>query len=232
MKLSVVIPCFNESGNINKLVEEFESLSLEFDLELILVDNGSSDSTKSKILSIRKEFVKKVYVEKNLGYGYGVKQGLKVATGEYIGWTHADLQTDPKDLLTAYKLLKENNFPTKVLVKGERKERPLSETVFTGGMSLFESILFKMRIYDIFAQPNVFHKSFYPDLSLAPDGYGLELFCLVRCEALGIDIIRFPVFFNERYQEKPTWNTGLISKIKFSWVIIKESFEIKSQMIK
>jgi hypothetical protein len=46
----------------------------------------------------------------NQGYGFGILSGLKECTGEFLGWTHADMQTDPKDLLKAFNIIKENNF--------------------------------------------------------------------------------------------------------------------------
>ena len=60
-----------------------------------------------------------------MGYGYGIVSGLKNAKGDFIGYTHADLQTDPADIIRAYKLIKENNFDKYIYIKGDRKGKIL-----------------------------------------------------------------------------------------------------------
>ena len=68
-------------------------------------------------------------IEKNLGYGHGILEGLKIAEGDYIGWTHADLQTDPSDALIALNLL--NHFEEKVFLKGSRMGRKIFDKFFS-----------------------------------------------------------------------------------------------------
>ena len=96
----------------------------------------------------------------NQGYGYGILHGLKSCNSEYVGWTHADMQTDPNDVVKAWGIAKES--PEKnVYVKGNRKGRPLGDSFFTWGMGVFESIYMGKKLYDINAQPNIFPKSFF-----------------------------------------------------------------------
>ena len=61
------------------------------------------------------------------------------AGGEYIGWTHADMQTDPADILKALEIIEREQ--GLVFVKGNRKGRPLFDVFFTAGMSLFETFI-------------------------------------------------------------------------------------------
>ena len=82
-------------------------------------------------------FARTVRVEVNQGYGYGILQGLRQCRGEYIGWTHADMQTDPADILKALEIIEREQ--GLVFVKGKRKGRPLFDVFFTAGMSLFET---------------------------------------------------------------------------------------------
>ena len=76
-------------------------------LEIILVNNGSNDNTEMlfKTLLNESKLFRTVHVNKNQGYGYGILQGLSKANGEYIGWMHADLQTDPKDIIKVLDLI-------------------------------------------------------------------------------------------------------------------------------
>ena len=64
-------------------------------------------------LLLKYPFARSIRVEINQGYGYGILQGLKEAKGTVIGWTHADMQTDPLDALRAFKLF-EKSFPNSI----------------------------------------------------------------------------------------------------------------------
>ena len=100
-RLSLVIPCFNESQNLPLLLNRCSEVIYDDQIEIIIVDNGSTDDTDKVLNSLSPQFpfMKRVKVEKNEGYGHGIISGLKKASGEIVGWTHADMQTDPADAL-------------------------------------------------------------------------------------------------------------------------------------
>ena len=78
MKYSIVIPCFNEEGTIKLILERTKDPFIENNIELILVNNGSTDNSKeilSKII-INYPHAKYIDLEKNLGYGGGILKGL------------------------------------------------------------------------------------------------------------------------------------------------------------
>ena len=94
MKLSIVIPCYNEAQDIASNVEKVKSYLLDkkIDHELLLVNDGSKDNTKEVIESI--EGVKALSYEKNRGKGGAVKYGIENASGDYVLFMDADLSTD------------------------------------------------------------------------------------------------------------------------------------------
>ena len=94
MKLSIVIPCYNEAKDIASNVEKVKSYLLDknIDYELLLVNDGSKDNTKEVIESIKG--VKALSYEKNRGKGGAVKYGIENATGDYVLFMDADLSTD------------------------------------------------------------------------------------------------------------------------------------------
>ena len=94
MKLSIVIPCYNEAKDIASNVEKVKSYLLDkkIDHELLLVNDGSKDNTKEVIESIPD--VKALSYEKNRGKGGAVKFGIEHATGDYVLFMDADLSTD------------------------------------------------------------------------------------------------------------------------------------------
>ena len=94
MKLSIVIPCYNEAKDITSNVKKVKDYLIDkkIDHELILVNDGSKDNTKEVIESI--EGVVALSYEKNRGKGGAVKYGIESATGDYVLFMDADLSTD------------------------------------------------------------------------------------------------------------------------------------------
>ena len=101
-KLSVIAPAYNEEENIIPLVEAFAKIreKLPSQFELIIVDDGSTDSTKevAEKMASEYDFVKVVSYNKNRGKTYAVKAGLEATDGDYIVIFDADLQFLPEDI--------------------------------------------------------------------------------------------------------------------------------------
>jgi glycosyltransferase involved in cell wall biosynthesis len=232
MKMSIVIPCYNEARNIPLIYERIKELDLvKNEIEIILVNNGSTDNS-AEVFQQYSNFqnTKIVKVEVNQGYGFGILSGLKECTGEFLGWTHADMQTDPKDLLKAFNIIKENNFAKEIFVKGDRKGRPLFDQFFTSGMSLFETLYMGTRLYDINAQPNVFSRSFYDSWENPPHDFSLDLYVYYLAKKAKLKIKRFDVLFPERIHGESNWNTSFANKWKFIKRTIDFSTELKKRL--
>lgn len=233
MKLSIIVPCFNESNNIPIILEKFSDVIFRNDIEVLLVNNGSTDNTKDvlKQLLPKYDFVRSVEVKINRGYGFGIFSGLQEARGEFIGYTHADMQTHPADTIKALEILEKYPDPQNYFVKGDRKGRPLFDQFFTSGMSFFESILLRTKLWDINAQPNIFHKNFFESIKDdCPEDFSFDLYVLYMAKLNGLKIKRFNVIFPERAHGKSTWNTGLSSKWKFIKRTLEFSFRLKKKL--
>ena len=79
MTLSLIIPCFNEERNIPFLLSKCNDAFYQKEIEVVLVDNGSSDDTQTILTKLlpKYPFIKMVRIENNLGYGHGILTGLK-----------------------------------------------------------------------------------------------------------------------------------------------------------
>lgn len=229
--LSLIIPCYNEGDNVLILIEQLKKVyHKRQDIEFILVDNGSTDISKKYIKDAvnKNTFIRSVEVPINEGYGWGIIQGLNAAKGIFLGWTHADLQTNPYDVLTALSIIEKNGCSPNLYLKGKRKGRSLTDSFFTFSMSIFESILFSQKLWDINAQPNIFHHSFYSKWSNPPKDFSLDLYSYIKAKQQNLHIIRFPVLFAKRIYGKSHWNLDWISKIKFIKRTLYFSFTLKN----
>ena len=174
MNFSLVIPCFNEANNLPILMEKCKKVLENKDNEIVLVDNGSTDNSESIFKAYLNIYpnLKIVKIENNIGYGNGILKGLKAAKGTFLGWTHADLQTNPEDALKGLEFLKNDH----TFVKGRRYGRPLFDRIFTVFMSIFETILLGKRLSDINAQPTIFSRKFFETWENPPNDFSLDLF--------------------------------------------------------
>jgi len=228
-KLTIVIPCFNEARSLANLVEKCKKIVSEQAVEFIFVDNGSRDNTQELLHSLLKNEskLKMILLPDNQGYGGGILAGLANAKSEFIGWTHADLQTDPADVVKALKILENSNTPQNVLIKGHRIGRPMSSIFFTFGMSLFETLLFHTSIRDVNAQPTIFRRDFFLKWKDAPTDFALDLYAYATAKTMGIPVKRFPVPFIAREHGESNWNVGWRSRYKFIVRTVKFSLALR-----
>ncbi len=213
---SLVVPCYNEARSLPELVLRARFTAEAGDGEVVLVDNGSTDDTPqvlARLLDPADDRVRSIRVDPNEGYGWGITSGLAVARAPIVGWTHADLQTDPADALRAVAAMEGVEGP--VLVKGRRYGRPVADRVFTAGMSVFETVLLRRRLTDINAQPTMFSRELLDQWGTPPKDFSLDLFAMYTAAERGYEIRRVPVVFAPRRFGSSSWNVDLAAKRKF-----------------
>lgn len=216
MRMSLVIPCYNEARSLPALVARCLEVFRDDDIEVILVDNGSTDDTPAVMAALLPGTrMRSVRVSPNRGYGGGILAGLETATGRVVGWTHADLQTDPGDALAGLRLFEADAAPERLMVKGQRFGRPWADVAFTTGMSAFETMLFGRPFWDINAQPTLLPRAHYETWRGAPADFALDLFAYHKALQAGLRVRRFPVRFGARVHGVSHWNVNWAAKRRF-----------------
>lgn len=225
MRFSLVIPCYNEAANLPLLLERCKGVA-GADTEVILVDNGSTDDSPQVLARLLPAYpgCRSVRVEQNQGYGFGILSGLRAARGEILGWTHADMQTDPQDALRGLELFARHGKQS--FVKGRRYGRPLADVAFTLGMSVFETLLLGKPFWDINAQPTMFTRAFFATWSNPPHDFSLDLYAYYEARRQGLAVHRFPVHFGDRAHGVSHWNVNWAAKRKF----IKRTVDFSLQL--
>jgi len=137
MKLSILIPVYNEKNTINEIIQKVKSVNIS--KEIIIIDDGSIDGTKDILKNLNDLEVKVIFQDKNQGKGNCIRTGIKYVTGDIVAIQDADLEYDPNDFIELVKPIM--NGKTKV-VYGTRfpkdKKRP---SIFKNKFYLANKIL-------------------------------------------------------------------------------------------
>jgi glycosyltransferase involved in cell wall biosynthesis len=214
------------------LVARCREVLSQRDTEIVLVDNGSTDSSPAVLkglLTDEDPQIRATRVGINQGYGFGILAGLAECRSDVVGWTHADLQTNPTDFLKAIPFFQEASDPTKVFVKGSRFGRPLRDLFFAWCMAIFEWRILGTRMWDINAQPTVFHKKFLESWVNAPHDFSLDLFAFHQAVSQNLELKRFPVHFGPRLSGSGH-NDTLLQKFKYSKRTIDYSIQLRARL--
>ena len=229
--ISCVISCYNEEKNIPILLNQIEKNNLNKNFEFIIVNNGSSDNSYLVLEEAKEKFKDIIFININedLGWGNGVMTGLKIASCDYVGWTHGDLQYDLNILNEVYDLLNDPQYQNEnVLVKGRRKKRSFSEDFFTLTMSFIASIILCKKLYDINSQPNFFSRSILNLFENTPKDLMLDLYLYYKVSTLKEKkILRLAVTQKKRLHGSSSWKKNFFSNYYLSLKQLIGIFKIR-----
>jgi len=178
MKLSVVMPVYNERGTILEILDRVRAV--EIDKEIIIVDNCSTDGTREIVEQIDFPEVRAIFQDRNRKKGNSVKKGIAAAEGEYTIIQDADLEYDPRDYLP---LLEEAERDEVLAVLGSRmlgaalRGESLPLNSFSLGRDFLNdwfNMLFEANLTDIATCYKLAPTRFLQSLDLVSDGFDLD----------------------------------------------------------
>jgi len=224
MKLSIIIPAFNEKATILKvlaIVRKQPVLGLE--KELIIVDDGSTDGTRDLLKNAKGATV--IFHEKNQGKGAALRTGLRQATGDILLIQDADLEYDPKEYP---ELLKPIIGGKAKVVYGSRFLHPHHaryQFYYLGNkfLSLLTSVLYGQKISDMETCYKVFTREVLEKLDLKAKRFDFEPEITAKIRKAGFSILEVPITYKSRpFEEgkKITWRDG----VKAAWHLVRFRF--------
>lgn len=227
--LSVIIPFYNEEENVERVLQEIgvalRSASIPY--EHICVNNGSVDSTGEILarLSASDPTIRIVTVKKNQGYGWGVINGIRSTTKDWVTIVSGDGQVDPYDILKAYDTMVKTGAD---IVKPRRTTRDdgLYRRLISFVYNTIMKIAFRLPGWDFNAPPKIIKKEFLQKIFLESKNSFLDPELLIKAKDLGAKIVEVQVTYRERTVGEG--HTGLKTIFEFIVDIIRWRFSLKS----
>jgi glycosyltransferase involved in cell wall biosynthesis len=216
-ELSVVIPVMNEEDNIQPLLEAVDGALANFDYEVILVDDGSTDATKKRIIEHANVHTVLVELRKNYGQSTAMMAGIDHATGKYIALLDGDLQNDPTDIPFMLDLMIREDWD---VVAGNRKNRKDGMVLRKVPSKIANAMIRRMTnvyIKDYGCTLKIFKKEIAEDLGL----YGeLHRFIPVLAKLQGARITQVDVKHHPRRFGKSKYGIGRTFKVLSDLVLM------------
>jgi glycosyltransferase involved in cell wall biosynthesis len=228
MKLSIIVPVYNEEKTILDVLTRLQTINFGLDYEVIVVDDGSTDKTKSilqeRIIPSSKN-IKLIFLDKNSGKGAALRRGFQVATGDIMAVQDADLEYQPQDIAPLVKPILEGRSRVVYGARFLRHHQPLYKLFYTGNrlISKLFGLIYGTPINDPWTGHKVFHRDALNNIHLTSQRFDLEIELTAKWLRAKEKIMELPISYQGRtYQEgkKIKWTDG----IKALWAIIKYRF--------
>ena len=221
--LSIVIPVFNEINFINKLFDQIESYFNRENIEIIVVDDGSTDGSSNLLNELKKKHYKFLFklikLDINSGKGKAIQTGIKNSKGEYILLQDADLELDIKDAKEMFDIITKNKdikciFGSRYLSGKLKKNNYFFNNLVGKINSLIFNIFFSQSLSDVHCGLKILHRSVVEKIKLSVNDFGIEIDLASQIVRNNFFIYEFGVsyFFRSKAQgKKITWVDGLKS---------------------
>ncbi len=228
MKLSVVIPVYNERATLKHVVDKV--LSVPIEIELICVDDGSNDGTRDILSELQRQHpqIKLLLQPRNIGKGAALRRGIQEATGDYVIIQDADLEYDPDDYPLLLEPLLENKadvvYGSRFL--GGRPHRVLYFWHSAGNrfLTLLSNSLTNINLTDMETCYKIFRREVIQSIPIEEDRFGFEPEITVKIAKRRLRIYEVGISYQGRtYEEgkKIGWKDGF----RALWCLFKYSIK-------
>lgn len=213
MKVSVIIPVYNEESTVGEVIERVDAVDV--DKEIIVVDDGSTDRT-GQILRRHASKLRHIHdARANLGKGAAIRAGLTYAGGDVVLIQDADLELDPTEWS---RLLAPISAGETEVVYGSRFLQPnrvrLRTRLANRLIVLATNLLYDSRLTDTYTAYKVFRTEVIRGLRLTSHGFEIEAEITAKLLRLGHRIVEVPISYRPRSEaegKKIRWRDGLVA---------------------
>ena len=206
MKLSIIIPVYNEKNYILTVLEKVNKQKDKFDIEIIVTDDGSTDGTVDIIKNNKQLYDKAIFNERNEGKGSAIKESLNHVTGDYVLIQDADLEYNPDEYKNLISPIIDYNaeivFGSRF--KGGKPERVLyfKNRVANFFLSLLVSILTDINFSDVETGYKLIKTSKLKSLNLNEKSFGIEIEIVMKLAKTNSNFYEVGISYHGRTYEE------------------------------
>ena len=206
MKLSVVIPCFNEVATIERLLEAVRA-SPHPDKEIIVVDDGSSDGTREKISGPLRPLIDQLVMhEVNQGKGAALRSGIRAATGDVVIIQDADLEYDPNEYPNLIAPIAEDRadvvYGSRFMGAAPHRVLYFWHRLGNGFLTLLSNMFTNLNLTDMETCYKAFRRSVIQSIEIEEDRFGFEPEITAKVAKLGVRIYEVGIsYYGRTYAE-------------------------------
>ncbi|MDD5147099.1 MAG: glycosyltransferase family 2 protein [Candidatus Daviesbacteria bacterium] len=234
MKLSIIVPIYNEEKTIQEVLQRIANIDLAaIKKEIIIVDDGSTDSSKFKVQSSKLfKKIKFIAHQKNLGKGAAIRTGIAHSTGDLVIIQDADLEYDPSYYMPLLRPIMQNKasvvYGTRLLTYplrlwGKNKTVLPVHLIANKFLTLLTNILYRSRLTDMETGYKVFKSEVLKSINIDSNRFDFEAEITVKLLKKKVPITEVPISVKPRtYKEGK--KIGLIDGFIAIWTLIKYRF--------
>lgn len=228
MKLSIIIPVYNEKRTIGRMIEKVKNIPIE--KEMIIVDDGSTDGSREIIEKYKdEEDIKIVLKEKNEGKGSAIRKGMKYVNGDIVVIQDADMEYEPMNILKMVKVMEKNRNINALY--GSRFLNKKNKFIFVSFLAnrfitFLINILYFEKLTDIETCYKMIKSDIFCSLPLKTNGFEIEVEITINLLKRNIKIVEYPIDYTARrtFQgKKIKWKDGITTL----FYILKSRFVLR-----
>jgi glycosyltransferase involved in cell wall biosynthesis len=229
MKLSVVIPVYNEAGTVEEIARKAWDVDVGLEKELVLVDDASTDGTRERLQAMRARHPEWVFVfrERNAGKGAALRAGFAKVTGDIVVIQDADLEYDPHDYAALLGPVLDGHadvvYGSRFLGGGPHRVVFFWHYIGNRFLTTFSNMMTDLNLTDMEVCYKVLRKPVLDSVRLREDRFGFEAEITAKVARGNWRVYEVPVsYYGRSYAEgkKITWRDG----VRALWCILKYHF--------